>query len=283
MLFTLDLKQPVSAQGALICGRVKLQDDTLRIYASDILLGYDIELWTLHYKERQLYLKKIVDRFTDNEENYPKLTVELKIHDSGYRNLPLLLFSSELSVNRINRYENCFESSSFHNSSQHEFRRAPHVAFKMGYDEIKSLADSLVKKNMIKGTKDPESNIVIYNYTKLTGQNRDLRIFRGLMLDNDCKSIVSYPFVRFGINDSIPAEQKLTKTEMDNEICSATLKLDGSLIIVINFNGKLKVATRSKFDSEQAIWANQWIINNRLAHFFIQGFTYQFELIGGLI
>ena len=64
-----------------------------------------------------------------------------------------------------------------------------------------------------------------------------------------------------------------------SEIVEATVKFDGSLGIAFQWNNEVKVTTRRRMDSEQAIWAKQWIQDHCNASVFQTGFTYLFEIV----
>jgi len=56
-------------------------------------------------------------------------------------------------------------------------------------------------------------------------------------------------------------------------------KLDGSLGIVFYHGGKWQVATKGSFESEQAIWANDWLYKNLDVDMMNTDYTYMFEII----
>ena len=64
-----------------------------------------------------------------------------------------------------------------------------------------------------------------------------------------------------------------------DEIVEATIKYDGSLGIAFTWNGEVMVATRRRMDSQQAIWAKQWIKDHCNLTKFQAGYTYLFEII----
>ena len=64
-----------------------------------------------------------------------------------------------------------------------------------------------------------------------------------------------------------------------NEIVEATIKYDGSLGVAFTWNGEVMVTTRRRMDSEQAMWAKQWINDHCNLTRFQTGYTYLFEII----
>ncbi|KAJ2996115.1 hypothetical protein HDV02_000168 [Globomyces sp. JEL0801] len=144
-----------------------------------------------------------------------------------------------------------------------EFRhRDSHIARMMSFDEIVAASTNLLSKGFIKQRIHPESGILIFNYTNISASEADM--FRGLMLDISLKTV-----------------EDLSSTENDTSIVKGTTKMDGSMIVVVKWNGFLLVATRGRFDTDQAIWAKKWILENKLDRFLKDHFTYSFELVGG--
>ncbi len=64
-----------------------------------------------------------------------------------------------------------------------------------------------------------------------------------------------------------------------DEIVEATIKYDGSLGIAFLWNGEVMVTTRRRMDSQQAIWAKQWMKDHCNLSEFQAGYTYLFEII----
>ena len=64
-----------------------------------------------------------------------------------------------------------------------------------------------------------------------------------------------------------------------NETAEATVKYDGSLGIAFLWNGEVMVTTRRRMNSEQALWAKQWINDYCNLTRFQTGYTYLFEII----
>ena len=64
-----------------------------------------------------------------------------------------------------------------------------------------------------------------------------------------------------------------------NETAEATIKYDGTLGIAFVWNDEVRVTSRRRMNSEQALWAKQWISDNCDLTFFQSGYTYLFEII----
>ena len=64
-----------------------------------------------------------------------------------------------------------------------------------------------------------------------------------------------------------------------SEKVEATVKYDGTLGIAFAWNGEVMVTTKRRMDSEQAIWAKQWIKDHCDLTSFQAGYTYLFEII----
>ena len=103
-----------------------------------------------------------------------------------------------------------------------------------------------------------QCELSLYTYTTKCVMERAWsdfsRVARGLILDETDEHIVALPFEKFfnyGEFEAVP-----------NEPFTAYEKLDGSLGIVYEYKGEWQVATKGSFDSEQAIWATEWLRNH---------------------
>lgn len=118
-----------------------------------------------------------------------------------------------------------------------------------------AVADGLV-------TKRPHVNgkLSIYNYSPLVQYSRNwtpvTKTCRGLVLDEDY-NIVARPFPKiFNYTEIIP------DPVIYDRVPNVSDKADGSLGIIYNDGGGFKVATRGSFESDQAIWASEWLDSN---------------------
>ena len=116
-----------------------------------------------------------------------------------------------------------------------------------GFDEWKSLGEVNVKHN---------NELTLFNYTAKAQYEARWNFFetvsRGLILNNVTGRIVARPFEKFfnwgegGRTTDAPIDYVMEK-------------LDGSLGIMYEHEGEFKIATRGSFDSDQAIWATEFI------------------------
>ena len=128
----------------------------------------------------------------------------------------------------------------------------------------------------ISARKHPTEQLWIYNYTPRCQYERkwtpETMQCRGLIADEQDR-IVSRPFPKF-----------FNLEELDGKIPSLPFavydKMDGSLCISYRGSGRLRLATRGSFESEQARWANE-ILLAKYADVALDTelFTYLFELI----
>jgi T4 RnlA family RNA ligase len=152
----------------------------------------------------------------------------------------------------------------------------------INYSEIKKRIDV----GLITSRKHPNLPYEILNYTQKVQFDRlwdeYTKICRGLILD-DSHNIVARPFPKFFNLGETP---ETILQNLPNEIPQITEKLDGSMGILYFEKGKPSIATRGAFESEQAVWATNFIrekldpigekydITN-----FIPEHTYLFEII----
>lgn len=125
-------------------------------------------------------------------------------------------------------------------------------------------------------------NLILFNYTPEAMMNNRWtwleRVSRGLILDVNTGEVIARPFDKFfnwGEYGHAPAPNGTIKT--------ITEKMDGSLGIGYRYDGKSRIATRGSFDSEQALWATEFV--NRVHPVLCQGdtimddWTFLFEII----
>lgn len=136
-----------------------------------------------------------------------------------------------------------------------------------------------IKKGLIREEKHPEfENIRIFNYTNQCQFDRkwdDITMnCRGLILDINADKIIARGFTKFfNYSEYIERGDKIP-----NETPFITEKIDGSLIIHSQINGKDYLSTRGSFVSEQAIWATNWWKQNIKDNIYQEGYTHLFEV-----
>lgn len=126
-------------------------------------------------------------------------------------------------------------------------------------------------------------DLIICNYTQRCAYDRKwddaTMICRGLILRLDdvweqateIREVVALPFKKFfnvGEGDRYPTEK----------LVEVTTKEDGVLGILFRHNGGYRIATRGSFDSEQAIWATEFLKRYDLMEL-PQQYTLLFEII----
>ena len=134
---------------------------------------------------------------------------------------------------------------------------------------------------MVKATPDPSGRLTILNYTKRAQFTPELWNHvtdkcRGLIVDRE-GNLVARAFEKFwNLNDVHHPE-----TLMENLPASPpvlTRKLDGSLGIGYELDGKWRVATRGAFTSDQAVWASEWLERSSPS-VWPEGWTPLFEIV----
>lgn len=114
-----------------------------------------------------------------------------------------------------------------------------------------------VAEGLISETKHPVLPLWIYNYTPQCvyahAWNELTLLCRGLILD-EYGRIVERPFEKF-----FNIEEHSRSDILFREPFQVFEKMDGSLGILYRSPEGLAVATRGSFQSEQAIWATQWL------------------------
>lgn len=135
----------------------------------------------------------------------------------------------------------------------------------------------------------------IFNYTQETSVTKDWndvnRWCRGLIFDQHTKKIVAVPFYKFFTLGQMPevTYEALVSYGTPQHVAN---KEDGSLGIMFwdKYNRRLRVSTRGSLDSEQAVWATNWVNEsidsmdglvdrNREYELGQSSWTYQFEVV----
>lgn len=146
----------------------------------------------------------------------------------------------------------------------------------MNYEKIKPY----IEKKLVSEQVHPEDeNVRIFNYTPVCqfGKEWDdvTRQCRGLILNVKTGEILARPFPKF-FNYQ---EHTQNGWPIPNEVPIITEKMDGSLGILYELNGKQWIATRGSFMSDQAQWATKWWRENMDNRGAIKGVTSLFEIL----
>ena len=120
----------------------------------------------------------------------------------------------------------------------------------------------------------------LFNYTAKAqyeaNWNYFERVSRGLIINSDTGEIVARPFDKFfnwGEGDRYS----------DIPFKSVTEKMDGSLGILYREDDKYRIATRGAFDSDQALWATDFLQNGRIHNDILIGLSTNFTLLFEII
>eukprot|EP01124_Arcella_intermedia_P008557 TRINITY_DN15415_c0_g1_i1.p1 TRINITY_DN15415_c0_g1~~TRINITY_DN15415_c0_g1_i1.p1 ORF type:complete len:1116 (-),score=166.60 TRINITY_DN15415_c0_g1_i1:22-3042(-) len=165
-------------------------------------------------------------------------------------------------------YHNCFSDIQFYHEPLNQH---PGSQFS---ESLLHQIEMRVQMGVVEKTIDGETGLAIYNYRDLEDLDEISRMCRGLIINLVDLKPAALPFLKF------PEDLDASKDLMNPEaIVQGTEKIDGTLIIAFIWNGSLRTSTRRRMNSQQAIWAKQFIIK-RLRHEQLQeGYTYLFEAV----
>lgn len=149
---------------------------------------------------------------------------------------------------------------------------------------IRSIAD--IQKLVLSGVEDWSpyghvygrnyDDLVILCYTKqaeLTGSWNWFEInARGLILNRNTGEVVARPFRKFfNYGQRLPMPGSF--------IMEVTEKVDGSLGILYRHKGQFRISTKGEFQSEQAIWATEYLNKHHDISTLADNYTLLFEII----
>jgi len=145
--------------------------------------------------------------------------------------------------------------------------------------------DQCIKNSLIERTLDNNTGLEIFNRT-LAGRHIPCR---GIVFDGD--RLVAAAFESFEATPAIPhaaskwfnSWKRKAKSQFEawktRDFANASFKFDGTLIIAFVHNNAVRVCTRRRMDSEQAIWAQKWLADHAHLDAFLEGWTYAFEAV----
>lgn len=138
--------------------------------------------------------------------------------------------------------------------------------------------DKMIAEKVISVQKHPTLDLYIYNYTQKAQfdriWNNETLQCRGLIMDGN-RNIVSRPFRKFFNMGELDVEFIDAKGDF-----TVTEKMDGSLgISYFDPDGKMYIATRGSFVSDQAKKANELLAFRHDQNAWNSKFTYLFEII----
>ena len=149
-----------------------------------------------------------------------------------------------------------------------------HPAFEMPFHELLTGLTLEVEAGNV-SMRESDDGLQIYCYTMQCTVEKSWNVFslisRGLILDIENEVVVATPFPKFfnyGEALYVPDEPFVT-----------TEKMDGSLGILFHHNGKWRVATKGSFQSDQAVWAMEYVKNKVDTSWLHPKSTYLVEII----
>jgi len=132
-----------------------------------------------------------------------------------------------------------------------------HPAYTMSFDDLLAGLTAEVDAGNV-NMKENGEGLQIYSYSMQCTIERNWNVFnlisRGLILDVVNEKVIATPFPKFfnyGEVHYIP-----------DGLFSVTEKMDGSMGIVFYHNGRWQVATKGSFQSDQALWAMDYLGKN---------------------
>lgn len=140
------------------------------------------------------------------------------------------------------------------------------------YDELQEA----IEEGLVTQRWNEDETLMILNYSNLVQYSRNwtevTKNCRGLILDKDY-NVIARPFPKIFNYGEWAAD------DIPLEFPTVQEKMDGSLIIVVNYKGERVVATRGSFESDQAKWSREWLDDNYPDFLPPEGITFLFECI----
>ncbi|KAK3275520.1 hypothetical protein CYMTET_16352 [Cymbomonas tetramitiformis] len=162
----------------------------------------------------------------------------------------------------------------------------PHPAFRLPFGQLYAELIEACATGAVERTVEAHSALEVFNYRSHAPATPLHALCRGLVVHPPTCQVVAMPFVRFCESIEAAAEGgdfRLYPEEVKKfltEPAEFSLKVDGSLAIAFLWDGEVRVATRRRLDSEQAVWAQAQLRGSaRTAAAFQPGWTYLFEVV----
>ena len=150
------------------------------------------------------------------------------------------------------------------------------------YDYIDKLKlEEQIAQRMVKAQKHPSRPLTVLNYTQVATFTPELwndvtDRCRGLIYNHETEEIVARGFVKFwNYNDTRHPET--IPENFPTDLPEITRKVDGSLGVGFPDNGRLAIATRGSFESDQAKGATAWMKDKPFD--WPKGYTPLFEIV----
>jgi len=142
-----------------------------------------------------------------------------------------------------------------------------HPAYSIPFsDLIKGLEEevdnhNVNKRTLVLGDEDNPKVLTQYTYTQICTYNAAWNLYtqvaRGIIVDHE--RIVALPFPKFfNLSEN--------KTIIPDLPFKCYEKVDGSLIIVFHYDGEWHTATKGSFNSDQAVWADNYLRDRLWQH-----------------
>lgn len=136
-----------------------------------------------------------------------------------------------------------------------------------------ALADRLVNRQT-----HPSAPLSIYNYSKIVqfanAWDEVTETCRGLIVNDESHEVIARPFRKFGNYGQV----KIPNHAMGSHP-AVFEKVDGSCGISYEVDGETFVATRGSFESDQAVWASEWLQKNSTGFRSPEGVTTLWEIV----
>ncbi|MEV5957252.1 T4 RnlA family RNA ligase [Streptomyces sp. NPDC051987] len=128
----------------------------------------------------------------------------------------------------------------------------------------------------------PHLPLSIYTYTRAAqyqqAWNTATLRCRGLIADDTTGQIIAWPFPKFFNVGEHQQGRTYAPPLPEGEPFRVYDKVDGSLGIVFHYDGRWHVASKGSFTSEQAMWAQAWLMTSDTSNL-IPGTTYLCEIV----
>lgn len=144
-----------------------------------------------------------------------------------------------------------------------------HPLLERPFQELRAELLAAVEDGEVQSSAEASSGLEVFNYCQEAIDIEVNRLCRGLVLHPPTQQVVAIPFLRFPELQQHQHESKqggaspvaVTASPLypADTLVQAALKLDGSLAIAFLWNSEIRVSTRRRMDSEQAVWAQSWI------------------------
>eukprot|EP00798_Chlamydomonas_sp_ICE-L_P024615 gene24615-10236_t len=237
--------------------------------------------WFFHWAPRSVRWDK-----SNGNSEAALLELEKGLVDSGLTQAKLLEMVCSIQASLSSSGSGSGSGSSVPALTCHPARLLP-------FKQLHSMVLELVESGAVERSVDADSQLEILSYSQSLGppQSEAAAMCRGLVLHKPSQTVVATPFVRFEelLPAADPEEPSDSEEPSDYALAlsaslysgaaTASIKVDGSFIIAFKWEEQLRTATRRRMDSEQAIWAKEWLLQHVNVGELHPGWTYLFEAV----